>query len=247
MDKDLRYLLHLYGEAPPPEDPSEMDSRDARVLAEMKSVLDQRPRLSPPESVIRDVLAAAGPNSNPVRERVRADRAAMPSRFLTRRLVGAGSGLLVLMMAALVVLWSFEDTDAVLDQETTAAVADSVIPEETTITDIFDAAPERAAVASRVEPAPREVPRESATYRPPVQVVSTAPSSPAVEQTLPGLAWDDSEDFRDVHRMINVVQSRGNDIDWDEPAVPLELLGHPGSSSRPGVRQAGYPSGRERP
>jgi hypothetical protein len=246
MDKDLRYLLHLYGEAPPPEDPSETESHDARALAEMKSVLDQRPRISPPESVIRDVLAAAGPNLSPVGSRNRADRKAVPRRPLARRMVGAASGMLVLLLAALVALWSVDDGNETLTPEPTAVAADQIVPEETRFVDTFEAEPTRSAVAARSESAPREVTREAA-YRTPVQVVSTGPSSPAVEQTLPGLAWDDSDDLRDVHRMINVVQSRGQDIEWDEPAVPLELLGQPGSSTRSGVRQAGYPSGRERP
>lgn len=253
MDKDLRYLLHLYGEAPPPENPSDTGSKDARALAEMKAVLDQRLHFSPPESVIQEVLAAAGPSTQPSvppgKRRERADRPAVARRF-AGRIVGAGSGLLMVLLAALVLLWSFDDGAELVASQPEAAIADTTVPEAPASEGALDVEPVRSAVAARAESDTRQVQqaaRERQAFRPSIQTVSATTSAAPIDQALPGLAWDDSDDLQDVHRMINVVQSRGQDIEWDEPAVPLELLGQPASSPRSGVRQVGYPAPRERP
>jgi hypothetical protein len=255
MNKYSKYLLHLYGEGPRPEDARDADDAEIRALREMKGILDDRPRLSPPESVIREVLASARPDSAP--SRLRVDRRPARRASASRTLIGAGSAMLILMLAGLLFLWTIED-EAGTDSGQRAAVAD-VRSDGAAQTGPAERGPSPVEVnsvpeASTVQRAPSDATREtrstpqstsrSATMRPPVQLASTQASlPPPVESSLDGLSWDDSGDLRDVHRMIDVVQSRGHDIEWDEPAVPLELLGRPSNERRQSVRQATYPGG----
>lgn len=249
MDSKLKTILSLYGESTPPVDSGR--DPDEASLREVKAVLDDRPRVSAPESVIRDVLESASIGSRQVS--VRRDRA--PAGRLSRRLAVAASGIsfAFLMLAGVLV---FMDSDrAAVSPEPAPAIAEirnaerdasPAVPADAESPALNESAP----AAFDESPVIRDRPSPRISYGPPVQVASarSIPAPAIDERSIEALSWDDSQDLRELHQMIDVLQSRGHDIDWDEPAVPLELLPEAGRGQRSGVRQAGFPgNGRNLP
>jgi hypothetical protein len=245
MDRKQKYLLSLYGESTPPEHPdgSRFEDPDGEALREMKQLLDERPRMSPPDHLVRDVLAMA--RYDAAGSTTRRDRAPVARKRRAPVYAAAFSSMLVLIAVGLFVFLS----PVVNETGTTDISVADVIPAPSHTPFPAEPVGEPARTASEHDE-PRSVP--SPAQRPvdrtprydnstPVQLASTRPATPPIdEQLLDLLSWDDTREFQQVHHMIDVVQSRGRDIEWDEPAVPLELLPEARPSSRSGVRQVGW-------
>jgi hypothetical protein len=249
MDRQQKYLLSLYGESTPPEhsDGSRFEDPDGEALREMKQLLDERPRMSPPDHLVRDVLAmgrydAAGST-------IRGDRAPVTRKRRMPAYAAAFSSTLVMIAVGLFVFL----TPVVEEPGTTDISVADVLPAPAQTPFPGEPVDESASTGSEYEeqrtvpsPSPRPAVRTPRNDNgTPVQLASTRPATPPIdEQLLDVLSWDDTREVQQMHHMIDVVQSRGRDIEWDEPAVPLELLPEARPSSRPGVRQVEW---RDRP
>ena len=245
MDKKLHEILRLYGESPPADSP---ESDDLVDLQYVKSRLDERPRVSAPEEVIRNVLYFAADEGRTHRSRQAANR---PARRRERAVIAlAGSSVAMLIVATMFFLIGPEPE---APPEVVAVAEVAVTPRP-----VVEVEPivEEALPTSRpvVEPRQRNRMPDVAPTRvrpapPHIELASVSTPSPsprvvvATEISDAGLAWDDGQDLRRVHHMINVIQARSDEFDWDEPAVPLDLV--PGSRSQyspSGVHPAGGPA-----
>lgn len=248
MDNKLNQILRLYGELGFDEDAQEDDElrAEAESLRKVKQALDARPRVAVPESAVRNVLEMARMDRQPA---ARPDRrpVARGARRNRPLFVAAGSTLVLLLMSTLV-LWN-PPADELARPETTP-LPKIDMPEREAAGAIVDAqppAPAQAQQQTRRQPAaesPTPAP-ERLTPQQPVQRTAGSARNPQIlavthEPVEPGLAWDEDEDIRRLHLMIDVVQARGEEIDWDEPAVPLELLPARRTGNMRGYQQAGH-------
>lgn len=255
MDRKLEQILRLYGEPVPGDSLSPEDAalrRERERLDGVKRALDARPRIAAPEHVVRQVLQFSDVDRQP---EARRDRRPVAHRARRSRPLFAGAGsTLVLLIIAGILFFSGpfgEQADADLisaqREEARGHENEPVIPGESAFDAgavLADAAPEApqrrretssAAVrdaAPRVQS--RSVERLPSSGEPRILTVSS-------EVQEAGLGWDDARDVHRLHMMIDVVQDRADEIDWEEPAVPLDLLPSPRERSRGGFHQVAQP------
>lgn len=253
MDNNLKQILRLYGELGPTEDSSTGDpsvKAERADLERMKKMLDERPRVAVPESAVARVLEFARDDRAP--QPARSDRRPLARRRGRPLFAAAGSTLALLIIASLLLLKTPAEEEAPSTAKGYAATEDVAEPKEgrrsepaetpfRTEATTADAAPEARAQKPRVERQERV--RSEPAARPAMVAASAQPQvvTAAEERIEPGLSWDDAQDVRRLHMMIDVLQGRGDEIDWDEPAVPLELLPNGREAARGGFYQVSQP------
>ncbi len=247
MDKELDQILRLYGEPgigpeSTAEDPALRHEREQLEAA--KQMLDSRLRVAVPENVVRAVLEFEREDRRPQRRRDRRP-VSHDSRRSRPLFAGAGTTLVLLLIAGVLIFTDSTDEATVSADRSIseAPKTENVVPGTTAMRD--DAAFADAAVESSraSEPAPRRANQQAHQAATPDPIPE--PRRPQVltvshEAVDPGLAWDDGQDLRRLHMMIDVVQERGDEIEWEEPAVPLELLPQSRDGARVGAYQGGF-------
>lgn len=244
MDRKLHDILRLYGESPPAEGPASDEVEDLRYVKER---LDERPRVSAPEDVIRNVLYFAAKED---RAPQLSQAPARPARRRERTVFALAGSSAAMLILALMFLIIGPETEPVAETLSVAEVTKAPLPVtevEKPVEEYLPAAvpieeptpsnrmPE--VVPTRIRPAPPQIELASMT------ATTQNPQVVRAEISEAGLAWDDGQDLRRVHHMINVVQSRGDEFEWEEPAVPLDLMPETRTrSSTPRVIPAGGPS-----
>src|SRR5690625_7977532 len=90
MDRKLHDILQLYGERPPAEGPASDEIAELRYVEER---LDERPRVSAPEDVIRNVLYFAAKEDHAPRQSQAPARPAHRSERTACALAGPSAGV----------------------------------------------------------------------------------------------------------------------------------------------------------
>lgn len=252
MNKELDQLLRIYGEPgassrSTSDNPALRDERES--LESMKRMLDNRPRVAAPESLVRTVLEFEREDRKP---RARPDRkpVARGARHSRPLFLGAGTTVMVLLAAVLLIFNNPADEHLEpADHTATSDVrVEHVTPveiprqNENVLADSVPGSTERQMDTVEDRPVERRGLVAVAAARPaPVQripQVITVSSETSREPVEAGLAWDDGGDLRRLHMMIDVMQERGDEIAWEEPAVPLELLPSRRAGANSGYQQA---------
>lgn len=250
MDKKLEQILRLYGEDEtggrrhPARMPAGGELAD---LQSVKQVLDARPRAAAPEDDVQHVLRLAAGDRQPQTPRRDRRPVAHGSKRSRPLFTAAGTTLVLLVMAG-VLLFGLPEADPQTPAQTAPATSDLRQDLET------PEAPEQDPV-KQAEPTRRQsVADNRAPQRPSVRTPEAARPSPqrparvaetnvvqVADASEAGLSWDDAQDVRRLHMMIDVVQGRAEEFEWDEPAVPLELLPNARSAARGGIQQVSQP------
>lgn len=244
MDRKLHDILQLYGERPPAEGPASDEIAELRYVKER---LDERPRVSAPEDVIRNVLYFAAKEDHAPRKSQAPARPAHRRERTVFALAGSSAAMLIMALMFLIIGPEPEPVTEILSVAEVTKAPQPVAEVQKPVEEYLPAAvpiqepepsnrmPEIA--PTRVRPAPPQIELASMT------ATTSNPQVVRAEISEAGLAWDDGQDLRHVHHMINVIQARGDEFEWEEPAVPLDLMPETRTrSSTPRVIPAGGPS-----
>ncbi|QXD16528.1 hypothetical protein GQ464_006155 [Rhodocaloribacter litoris] len=241
MDERLHIVRHLYGEV---EDAEELRRllEDATLraeyeaLREVKSRLDRWPPARPDAAVLERVVAAAAhPERRAAPGGPRPDRGPRRAPRRAGRWIGAAATLAVLLGVGLAYLVA--PVHGPTDPKPAPPAGEANAAARTPTAGV----PLAADRTTRVPPVPESVAVGEAGA--PVAAAQPAGTLAAAAQVAgPALAWDEADDVRRLHRRIASLRARNADLQWGEPAVPLEMLsGFAGTT--PGLRQAGERGG----
>jgi len=217
MDKKLQILQYLYEEV---EDRStfrtllEEDAVGAeyQALSEAKFQLDHQRRSRPDPIVIDRIMAAAAAEGNtPITRSRWRDRPALAGRLSRRNTLRTVGLAMAAVLVVAVGLWPILPT---AEQAPAPVVADVARP-------------------STAKPAPAQ---EHLFTAPATGLQQAGVRSSLAEDAL---SWDEASDVHEVHRRVEMLQARNSSLEWDEPAVPLEMLPAQGRQLlQPGLRPA---------
>ena len=265
MDKKLQIVQHLYDEASDPaalrpllEDEALLAEHQA--MSEAKFLLDHQTSQKPPQHVLDAVLAAAAspetiPDAAP-------DRPARPRLRLVRTPWMRAAAVVTILV--LVGIWylppgATPDAEMALMKEEASSV-DAAQNEVQPVDKSLLADSERSEPAAEGESAPIGESLASfsaddavneqefeADFDARVDAAARlrAPAAPSAGLTLASAStdsltpsWNDAEEILRYQRRIQMLLEQTEGLDWDEPAVPLEML--PGQvRTQPGIHQAG--------
>ena len=236
-----------------------------QALSEAKFWLDHTKREKPTDDALQNVLAmaahpdnleAGGPSANsapadtahPIPDTgstkpndagpsARSDRAPMPRQRLKRRIFGLSSFAMAIVITAIIGYQWFapgNSTDSVAFEQQVASGADAN-PEMKSLNEAESLisgseAPEESDLTADFADAEDQLSE---------QMQRSAANSPAltaasVDSTLPD--WDKVEDIIRYKQRIDMLLEQNQDLTWDEPAVPLEMLA-PDRLSNPQLQQ----------
>ncbi len=236
MGNRLQIIKALYGEGKLDNLSEGSSSSDARsefaALAQVKEVLDRRPRQTPNESVIDAIVQEA-------RQQVSVEEKRPPltlvvSALQSNQMVRWAMAACVLFVAVAIGLNTLQP-----DPSLKMSDADTAIGEEGVAAFRDDAALAARAGSEVVEQdtGRRNIPEESSDSlapimaAPPTDAIAVGVSSDDSElNAADAFAWEESSEFRSLRNRIEMLDLGTDELNWDAAVVPLEAL--PGSNVR---------------